>query len=53
MTIYEIAMSLWAKLPGFHLSLGIAEARSHLEKAVEDGLVVEQNGQYQMAERAA
>ncbi len=53
LSIYEVARSLWAKLPGFHLSLGIAEARSHLEKAVEDGLVAEADGWYWMADRAA
>jgi glyoxylase-like metal-dependent hydrolase (beta-lactamase superfamily II) len=37
MTIYEIANSLWEKLPGFHLALATAEVNSHLEKSLEEG----------------
>ena len=43
-TVYEIARSLWAKLPGYHLTLGTAEVNAHLEKSVEDGEVREIEG---------
>jgi len=49
LTIYEIAKSLWANLPGYHLSLGVAETKSHLEKAVADGLVTADNGRFSIA----
>ena len=45
-TVYEIAESMWARLPGYHLSLAVNEVNSHLEKAVADGVVREQNGRF-------
>ncbi|MEX0677569.1 MAG: MBL fold metallo-hydrolase [Pirellulales bacterium] len=46
MTIYEIAQSLWEKLPGYHLALATAEVNSHLEKAIEDGQIDHENGRF-------
>lgn len=46
MTVYEIARSLWKKLPGYHLVLAQAEVISHLEKAVGDGQVKTDNGRF-------
>jgi glyoxylase-like metal-dependent hydrolase (beta-lactamase superfamily II) len=47
-SVYEIAQQLWAKLPGFHIVLGIAEVTSHLEKAQADQRVVEEGGRYRL-----
>jgi hypothetical protein len=41
-----VAKSLWARLPGYHLTLGTAEVNSHLEKAVEDGTVRNEDGRF-------
>ncbi len=46
MTIYEICQRLWKKLPGYHLNLAAAEVNSHLEKAVDDGLVQTADGRF-------
>jgi glyoxylase-like metal-dependent hydrolase (beta-lactamase superfamily II) len=48
-TVYEVARSLWPKLPGYHLVLGTAEVNAHLEKAVEDQTVRETNGRFVIA----
>lgn len=48
-TVYEIARSMWAKLPGYHLSLAANEVNAHLEKAVADGVVREQDGRFAIA----
>lgn len=45
-TIYEIAQSLWEKLPGYHLVLAAAEVNAHLEKAVEDGQIGHEDGRF-------
>jgi glyoxylase-like metal-dependent hydrolase (beta-lactamase superfamily II) len=45
-TVYEIAQSIWARLPGYHLSLATNEVNAHLEKSVEDGLVRQENGRF-------
>jgi len=45
-TVYEVARSLWKKLPGYHLTLGTAEVNAHLEKSVEDGTVREEDGRF-------
>jgi hypothetical protein len=46
MTIYEVAQSLWKKLPGYHIVLAISEVNSHLEKAVTDGLIMTDDGRF-------
>ncbi len=46
MTIYEVAQSLWKKLPGYHIVLAISEVNSHLEKAVADDLAAEDDGRF-------
>jgi glyoxylase-like metal-dependent hydrolase (beta-lactamase superfamily II) len=46
MTIYEVAKSLWATLPGYHLALATAEVNAHLEKSVEDGEVRGDDGSF-------
>ena len=46
LTVYEIARTLWPKLPGYHLGLGTNEVNSHLEKSVEDGDVREEDGRF-------
>jgi len=48
-TVYEIARSLWPKLPGYHLALGTSEVNSHLEKSCEDGAVRQLNGRFTAA----
>ena len=48
-TVYEVARSMWAKLPGYHLSLAVNEVNAHLEKSVADGAVREENGRFAMA----
>lgn len=45
-TVYEIARAIWAKLPGYHLSLAANEVNAHLEKACDDGLLREENGRF-------
>jgi glyoxylase-like metal-dependent hydrolase (beta-lactamase superfamily II) len=45
-TVYEVASTLWRKLPGYHLTLGTAEVNAHLEKSVEDGTVRNDNGRF-------
>jgi glyoxylase-like metal-dependent hydrolase (beta-lactamase superfamily II) len=45
-TVYEVAKILWARLPGYHLALGTAEVNSHLEKAVDEGMVRHEDGRY-------
>jgi glyoxylase-like metal-dependent hydrolase (beta-lactamase superfamily II) len=46
MTIHEIATTLWAKLPGFHLALATAEVNSHLEKSLADGQLQREDGRF-------
>ena len=48
-TVYEVARTLWTKLPGYHLTLGTAEVNAHLEKSVEDGIVRNENGRFCIA----
>jgi glyoxylase-like metal-dependent hydrolase (beta-lactamase superfamily II) len=48
-TVYEIARSLWAKLPGYHLVLGTAEVNAHLEKSLAENLVHEADGRFWIA----
>jgi glyoxylase-like metal-dependent hydrolase (beta-lactamase superfamily II) len=48
-TVYEVARTLWTKLPGYHLTLATAEVNAHLEKAVDDGLVQEEAGRFRAA----
>lgn len=48
-TVYEVARSLWPKLPGYHLVLGTAEVNAHLEKSVEDQEVNEVDGRFAIA----
>ncbi len=48
-TVYEVARTLWARLPGYHLVLGTAEVNAHLEKSLEDGAVTHAQGRYQAA----
>ena len=38
-----------AKLPGFHIMLGISEVLSHLEKSAADGRVTEDDGYFRLA----
>ncbi len=49
MTVYEVASALWTKLPGYHLSLATNEVNAHLEKAVADGVVRQEEGRFAMA----
>jgi glyoxylase-like metal-dependent hydrolase (beta-lactamase superfamily II) len=48
-TVYEIARAMWPKLPGYHLSLGTNEVNAHLEKALEDGSVRQEDGRFAIA----
>jgi glyoxylase-like metal-dependent hydrolase (beta-lactamase superfamily II) len=48
-TVYEIARSLWSRLPGYHLALGTSEVNAHLEKSCDDGAVRQTNGRYTAA----
>ena len=45
-TVYEIAHSLWPKLPGYHLVLGTSEVNASLEKSIDDGAVRHEAGRY-------
>jgi len=45
-TVYEVARSLWSKLPGYHLVLGTSEVNAHLEKSIDEGQVREQEGRF-------
>jgi glyoxylase-like metal-dependent hydrolase (beta-lactamase superfamily II) len=45
-TVYEISRKLWAKLPGYHLTLATNEVNAHLEKACDDGRVVHEDGRF-------
>jgi glyoxylase-like metal-dependent hydrolase (beta-lactamase superfamily II) len=45
-TVFEIARSLWPRLPGYHLSLGTNEVNAHLEKAVAENVVRRDNGRF-------
>ncbi len=49
MTVYEVAKALWPRLPGYHLALGTAEVNSHLEKAVDEGSVLRDDGRFRAA----
>ena len=51
LSVYEVAQHLWKKLPGYHIVLAMAEVTSHLEKAVADGVVTEEDGRYQLIEK--
>lgn len=48
-TVYEIARSLWAKLPGYHLVLGTSEVNAHLEKSLDEGQVRQEDGRFRAA----
>jgi glyoxylase-like metal-dependent hydrolase (beta-lactamase superfamily II) len=48
-TVYEVARTLWPKLPGYHLVLGTSEVNSHLEKLVDDGTAIAQDGRFSLA----
>jgi glyoxylase-like metal-dependent hydrolase (beta-lactamase superfamily II) len=45
-TVYEVAKSLWTRLPGYHLVLGMSEANAHLEKSLAEGRVRHENGRF-------
>ncbi len=46
-TVYEISRKLWAKLPGYHLTLATNEVNAHLEKACDDGVLRQEDGRFQ------
>jgi glyoxylase-like metal-dependent hydrolase (beta-lactamase superfamily II) len=48
-TVYEISKSLWARLPGYHLTLGTAEANAHLEKLLTEDRVRQEDGRFSAA----
>jgi glyoxylase-like metal-dependent hydrolase (beta-lactamase superfamily II) len=45
-TVYEIAKSLWPRLPGYHLVLGTSEVNAHLEKSLAENLVRQEDGHF-------
>ncbi len=45
-TVYEVARSLWSKLPGYHLVLGTSEVNAHLEKSLDEGIVRQEGGRF-------
>jgi glyoxylase-like metal-dependent hydrolase (beta-lactamase superfamily II) len=49
LTVYQVARSLWARLPGYHLTLATAEVNAHLEKLIADGQVLSTDGHYRAA----
>jgi glyoxylase-like metal-dependent hydrolase (beta-lactamase superfamily II) len=48
-TVYEVARALWSRLPGYHLNLAANEVNAHLEKACDDGVVLEEAGRFRLA----
>ena len=49
MTVYEVARKMWAKLPGYHLVLGMAEVNAHLEKSLDEKRVQLDDGRFRAA----